>query len=352
VSPQTPKQNDLLPRRRWRRILERAWYILLIVVGLVIVFVAAVSIAGVSPSFCGLCHVGDSQALDRSAHAGIHCDICHTASGVGGVAESRLALVQMTIDQALPGDAVTPAYVESERCLVCHEPQLEEVSVSNGIRMSHAELIADSWSCTRCHPASAHGTESLRQVGYNMDMCLQCHSTNPENPATCRTCHPEGPPQVAAAEGGDGTVVPTPAASPYSTPWQATHGADIKRTHGMGDLTTCKACHSAEQCLACHNTEMPHPSNFMLEHGVASLDAEEADCLQCHRQSLCDDCHQVDMPHGEGYLEEHSVEVRDRGDQVCVRCHTEESCLDCHLLHTHPGIPSDVLEQLRGRPVS
>ena len=90
----------------------------------------------------------------------------------------------------------------------------------------------------------------------------------------------------------------------------------------------------------------------MLTHGTAALDVEEADCLECHRESMCEDCHQTEMPHSDTYLQEHSAEVKERGQQGCLRCHTEESCLTCHLMHTHPGVPPDVLKDLRSRPVS
>jgi len=340
--------DDLRGGRGWRRV-ETGWYILLSALCLVVILFAGLATASVQPAFCGLCHQDHYQELAASRHADQHCDSCHTAGSASGLVASRLSVARMAISWVVPGGSKVEAYVGNDRCLLCHLGQMEETKVSNGLAMNHAALVKEQWSCTNCHATVAHGRASSRKTGYNMDMCLPCHSTNPKNPGTCQTCHPDGAPDPTQVS--ESLVPQDPPEKTYTTPYRATHGADVRSTHGMGDLKTCAACHSQEHCTACHQSPIPHPDNFMRTHGRLALQ-NKTDCLTCHRQETCDNCHQVPMPHPEGFLQSHAATARDEDVQRCYRCHDEsKSCTACHIQHTHPGVPRSLLDRLRANPV-
>lgn len=214
--------------------------------------------------------------------------------------------------------------------------------------MSHSAVNEAGWSCTRCHAMVGHGEATARQTGYTMDMCLGCHSTNPGNQATCEVCHVGG--MVDARPRDSRTSTDDRG---FVTTWEVTHGPRSREIHGMGDLSTCKACHILQYCVSCHGIELPHPSGHLATHGQALVDevTQETTCLTCHEQAACVNCHQIDMPHPVAFLSEHDDAARERGEALCSRCHDPSTCDACHIRHVHPGIPQDHLKQLRERPI-
>ncbi|MHB9148471.1 MAG: hypothetical protein ACYC33_00050 [Thermoleophilia bacterium] len=333
---------DLAYGSFWR-LGERVWYGVLSVLAVLVIWGAVTATAGLSTGFCSLCHAAHSAEQERSAHAGIHCDGCHRQATAFGLVDSRLGVMQMMVSWAVPGKAVPETHVDSGRCLLCHpQQQLNEPVISRDVRMSHKGIDSEVWPCTRCHAPVVHGSASYRNQSYAMDMCLQCHNTNPTNPGTCVTCHPDGAP---AREPG---TVPE---REYPTSWQVTHGPNVRQTHGMGNLSTCKACHGREYCIACHDIELPHLANFMKFHGEQALETDSEGCLACHSPATCENCHGVDMPHAEGFIRTHDETARADGEEVCGRCHEQESCDGCHIKSTHPGLDAATREALRGRPV-
>lgn len=339
-SPKPSATTDYERQRRARLWGDVAWFGFLAVLALLVIFVAGVSIAATRPAFCGLCHVAAHSSVSETRHADQRCDACHAGSNAFDLAASRLAVVRMISRQFLPGADATSTYVSNEVCARCHGPDLLQTTVSNGLRMNHRALIEARWSCTRCHATVGHGDRTPRKVGYSMDMCLPCHSTNPGNKDTCQTCHP------GKTQSVDSRI--------YPTPHSATHGGGSTRNHGMGDLDTCKACHAPQQCMACHPLQMPHPNTFMGSHGadIVQGNLTRQTCSTCHQPASCDNCHGVPMPHREGFVQEHAKDLQGKSSEVCARCHTQQSCTNCHLAHIHPGIPSDLLKQLREHPVS
>ena len=341
--PRTRLADPLRPRRKVIDVLPLVWYgvaaVLLVLAGLSL----AVSAAAVLPQYCAACHSVPAERLSVGAHAQARCDDCHMKAGLYGLVENRLAMVSM-VPAALVPQASVSLPVSDESCLECHDRVLTEQVAANGIRMSHAEVEADNWTCARCHAFRIHSPEtavSLRR--YSMGDCLRCHNANPKNIDTCDVCHVAG--EAEARRVADTSRV---------SPWRVTHGKNWEKTHGMGDLATCTACHPEDYCVRCHEIVMPHPVGFAKSHGDAVIAAGDGGraCVTCHRETSCDDCHGIDMPHPNRFLERHAGDVQEGGQAVCSRCHEQTSCDLCHESHIHPGIPVDQLEKLMQRPVT
>lgn len=332
---------------------ERLWYLAGILIAAAVAFTGFVSAFSASPRFCANCHASQAEALAAGEHAGTHCDTCHVSSGPLGLVENRLGVVSMVAAAPLRPFGVSSAtsgVVDRRNCLRCHEAMLATTVSVNGIRMNHAAPQKAGWTCDRCHGAIGHAvaradardtslTASLSTARYTMDGCLECHSANEENIATCDVCH--------ASESGQARR-----RFAQATPWRVIHGGNWRRTHGMGNLATCRACHSDDYCVTCHGIRLPHPDDFLASHGPAVVADGPENCVRCHASSSCDSCHGIEMPHPATFLKSHSTTVKASGDQVCERCHGESVCKQCHQRHTHPGIPAAKLKRLRANPVS
>ncbi|MDH4139415.1 MAG: hypothetical protein OEV43_02470 [Coriobacteriia bacterium] len=321
---------------------EGVWYGLLALVCLTVFAAAIIATASVSPRFCGLCHASASASLHDSPHSAVGCDSCHVERGTLGLVENRLGVVSMVLRAPFVwvsgSSAVGGAPFDSKRCLECHESLETGIVEVGGIKMSHRAPIEANWLCVECHQGSSHPGATYVGASYSMEKCLECHSTGTENLASCSICH---------LESGSREERP-------QTAWQATHGSNWRTTHGMGTLSTCRACHAKDYCVACHNLPLPHPANFMSSHGSLVLARETGveDCSVCHEQSVCGNCHGLEMPHPDYFVQTHSTEVESNGSEVCDRCHTEQSCTECHTRHAHPGLPPEQREILRRNPVS
>jgi hypothetical protein len=321
---------------------ETIWYATLSIVLGIVFLGAVITAASVSPTFCLMCHGDAGESLSASVHVTADCDDCHTAPGALGLVESRMRVVSMVLATpfaVVAGADTTDVLVDNEKCLDCHEGMVNQTFSSNGLRMNHRAPEAAGWQCTTCHAGASHPGETYVGASYTMDQCLSCHSAGPTNLSTCEACHEEGSRDRSA--------------SPAVTPWRVTHGSNWQRTHGMGDLNTCKTCHAADYCVACHNMQLPHAANFLGRHGkdVLARPTGDADCVVCHKGAACENCHGVEMPHPDGFVTEHQQASRET-PEVCARCHAQEQCDECHTRHTHPGIPLDQLRMLQQSPVS
>jgi ribosomal protein L40E len=269
----------------------------------------------------------------------VSCDACHGSTNFFGVADRRLAQVGMVTAAFVPGSQAIALPVDNATCLSCHETGLRKVSVGNGIRMSHKQVIDAKWACSTCHPDVAHRNRgSTGTRGYSMDMCLKCHGMDPTNVKSCDKCHVKGRSPSLAKQ----------------TSWRLTHGPDWRRTHGLGDLTTCKACHTPDKCVSCHGMEVPHSSGFREQHGklTVSRPTGAEDCYVCHDRSACISCHGLEMPHPENFLPGHKAVVKKSGRDVCYRCHEKSSCDACHARHAHPGLKPEHRRWLEAHPTA
>ncbi len=331
-------------RKRQARVAERIWWGTLSVMAALLLVAILIVGASARPESCVVCHQAEAKGVTASAHKGITCDDCHAAPTGFGLVESRLDVVNMAIAQVAPtGPAVTPV-IDNKRCLLCHQKEMSKTVTVGTLKMNHAAVVADGWKCQTCHPNSGHPTASARATGYTMDMCMTCHSVNPKDTKSCLDCH------VANA-----AVVSAPQPGTSKSPWRVTHGPNWQKTHGMGDLTTCKSCHGGTFCYQCHSLNVPHPEGYLGKHGqdVISRSDGRAHCLTCHKNgTACENCHGLPMPHPAGFLQQHSKQVKKSGDAVCLRCHDKSSCDTCHDRHIHPGLLDSVKKALLGNPVT
>ncbi len=322
-----------------RRVLaERIWYGVLVVFAVALVAGGGIVAWSAYPGSCTTCHGETALSAGRTAHAGLSCEDCHALPTAVGLLESRLAVIDMVAATIVPRRTPVESNVESRQCLVCHEGGMTVTTASDGLRMNHRAPVDAGWECRSCHPGTGHEVAATLG-GYTMDMCLSCHSVNPENLATCDVCHVEGA---------------RPETREQASPWRITHGANWESTHGMGDVATCGGCHAPSYCGRCHGANVPHPPNYLPIHGRDTLSRDDgaAQCLGCHRSDSCDGCHGIEMPHPVEFAREHATEMRADAEieAVCARCHTEESCVACHVRHTHPGLTPETIEALRARP--
>jgi hypothetical protein len=192
------------------------------------------------------------------------------------------------------------------------------VVTNGGLKIKHADC-AKGRSCVECHSAVAHGDQTKWPRGYDMDTCLSCHGETGA-PISCDACHVEREVKDRLTTG----------------PWSVTHGPQWRTTHGMGNPSTCSACHAAGYCERCHGAGVPHGADFVTRHSKVAL-SDQAKCSTCHNQTFCGDCHGLPMPHPAGFANQHAEQVKRDGQTVCKTCHTEKDCTTCHVKHVHPG---------------
>ncbi|MDP2182617.1 MAG: hypothetical protein Q8K99_08625 [Actinomycetota bacterium] len=299
-----------------RRRLTVAAYALVGVLALVLVVLVSVGIGGATGAGCSWCHREPAQVTEESssAHAAVACARCHSYGATG-----RVSLGVHGISASVPGvgsSAVGP--VRQGACLDCHKDVLTRVSEGNGLRMDHRTCVGPHESCAGCHGGSLHEALGGPPRVVTMDECLVCH-VSINRTEGCSLCH------VGRREDAG-----------LPTPWKVTHGMEWEKTHGAGDLSTCRYCHfESDSCTGCH-VDMPHPDRWPSLHGKG-VDKARATCTPCHQNAFCDSCHGMDMPHPADWLPTHPKHTDGYEDPLCTRCHLREDCTACHVAHTHPG---------------
>lgn len=281
------------------------------------------------PGTCVHCHDmgSDSGTSVDSAHAAVECASCHADGtlaermrfGYHQVFGMRLPFVDLT-------DSVTSS-VSDSACTGCHG-RLDTVTESRGLRVMH-DTCGEGSRCVSCHSPVAHPDGVRWPTTYAMERCLECHGAR-EASQSCDTCH----------MGRIERIIPATGTFPI------THGPNWRSTHGMGEMTTCRACHSDDFCRPCHGSGVPHTPRFVSVHGAAA-ESSDAECLSCHQSSMCDDCHVYEMPHPLSFTEQHRQIVANDGEAQCRYCHLQDDCMTCHEMHIHPG-GAGPLEPVRG----
>lgn len=293
-------------------------------VAIVVAVVALLAVAGITGSTqsgCVRCHGVVAGASETAAHGGVNCVTCH-APGSQRIAFTAAQWVEMYPAALIGREPSGPVReVPRENCLRCHQQVLEGVSSGDvsGVKIRH-EVCAVDASCDGCHSTTAHGSAVRWERLPVMEDCTACHRREGA-PVECDTCH-AGKLKGERLETG---------------PWQVTHGAQWRETHGMGDLDSCRTCHPADYCARCHRVEMPHSASFGRAHGEEAV-ADKAACQSCHKsRRFCDSCHGIAMPHPTGFLREHSKLAGTVENPSCLRCHERADCEACHSNHVHPG---------------
>jgi hypothetical protein len=284
--------------------------------------------ASVGCSSCHQCRVYVDAHLD-SGHKDVSCASCHARKGVFGMLADGLRAQRWTVLTPFV-KSVQPVDVGDMTCRRCHAAALEDTTVSKGIRVRHSDFI--DVPCRSCHSGSGHAIKDRWYIGSQMQDCMDCHRTTVSRVSTCDECHvatgATSPTSTAAAQAGIS-----------QTTWRATHGAGWKKSHGMGDLTSCKACHLPGFCEKCHGIPVPHPTDWPQIHGTGVDVQNRKACYTCHKAEWCVACHGVEMPHGPGFLPQHPQIAKKVGTQACSKCHDPQACDVCHYQSSHPHVP-------------
>ncbi len=269
---------------------------------------------------CTLCHRQPTFVAQtaKSAHAAIACVRCHVEAGAAPrIVYAYHLIFGMGLGVAPTGSGPV-AGIPNATCLSCHEAVMNGVVTVNGLSIAHS-TCSKGRLCTDCHSATVHGTAVKWATTPQMNQCLDCHSTTQVN-SKCTTCH-SGRSVEQRLRTGE---------------WAVTHGPGWKKTHGMGDLKTCAACHADTYCVRCHGIKLPHGPDYVRFHPVDAL-TNRQDCAVCHKQAFCDGCHGLEMPHPRAFTPAHSSIVKKQGQELCMRCHVQDDCTNCHVAHIHPG---------------
>ncbi len=310
------------------RLTTRGLTFAVILLTVVVVGIGVALAASSTGQFCSTCksHVPYVDEYEKSAHRGVNCEQCHTKPGPFFFLSAKLEALQQPVAQII-GDYEKPilGYVLNQSCRRCHTSETLFKPVSKGgIRVQHKHLIEAGFLCMRCHSTVAHGTaapEGSRTYPV-MEQCLICHNNKYKAPdgtvatARCDLCHTRG----------DYGAVPVSHKSPG---WSTRHGA-------VGVLSTCSACHiKKDSCTKCHSgILMPHPSNWLYDHGAEAESRGRPSCGRCHDiERYCKTCHQVSMPHPSGFVSSHFKAVARTGAPSCFNCHTLDNCQACHEQH-------------------
>lgn len=296
-------------------------WLAVVIAGVALVAFGLALTLGSTSSACATCH-SDIHAAEAASHADVSCYSCHLDQGLWDWPAFKAREVLVMYPGQLFGAAPDGPADETSRhaCLECHDPVLNGTIERLGIRINHG-VCAASGSCDSCHSAVAHGADVRWLREPVMEECVACHREQSATDA-CDACH-QGKSETERLSTG---------------PWQITHGANWKQTHGMGSLVSCSVCHPQDYCVRCHGTALPHSVDFGSTHGIDAR-AENASCGSCHDTvSFCDSCHGMSMPHPQGFLAQHSDSATGYEDESCLTlCHRKDDCDACHVAHTHPG---------------
>ena len=288
--------------------------------GMVVLLVLTLTVTAATLPGCTGCHASTDFVAQtvKSPHAAVSCTSCHVESGVVPRFTYAYRIVfGMTLGLA-PAGPGTVAGVPDRTCLSCHAKVMTRVVSVSGVSIAH-RTCSKGRMCTDCHSDTGHGTAVKWVKTPQMFQCLECHQTAAVR-ADCGKCHAARTDQQRLRTGI----------------FLVTHGADWKRMHGMGDLTSCVACHPNTYCVQCHGMTLPHDAAWLRLHPATAL-RQRSTCTVCHQQAFCDGCHGIPMPHAKTFTPTHPALVNKQGSTVCLRCHVTKDCDTCHIKHMHPG---------------
>ncbi|MDZ4179317.1 MAG: cytochrome c3 family protein [Coriobacteriia bacterium] len=263
---------------------------------------------------CMMCH-----------DAPLDCDTCHQAEGldIGQMPGTYLSVIVTPLAQ--PVVTVYPTEPTSMgQCIYCH-PDIDDF-LPGRIIFAHADHLRRNYQCSVCHPRFGHGIEGVRRS--DMLSCYRCHGTTHGSTGLlatedCLACHP-----------AEFELKP-----PDHTP--AFESSEHKE-RADSEPEYCAMCHQPDFCVECHMGRRPDgpgsekviPADHRLAewisgHGEPFLQGRGA-CGSCHDSPSCKLCHQTVMPHPSEWLADHAPDPGvDRQD--CNVCHTDRnSCQVCH----------------------
>jgi hypothetical protein len=237
----------------------------------------------------------------------------------------------------------------NSKCIDCHSPH-EPIFLLADSRQSRLHPLVTK--CVDCHnkkPAKNYNDIADHPKIFE---CKDCHSeivkdfnTKPHSKyVECRTCHlfhKEDETMGRMYKNGNVKFCLLchenkpfkDSKYPPKIEWPS-HIGSLKNIDTK-DTKICLDCHAKQ----IHKMELklrgnPHPNNWKSEHKkfakVALASKGKASCMNCHTKDNCMACHKTEMPHPEGWTENHKEVVAKKGKGLCMNCHKEDFCKTCH----------------------
>lgn len=337
---------------------------IIIWIGVWVLVIAAVAVLAIGATstrwFCasGACHQvqGDAiAAYENSSHSEISCLACHmpveadtvtfllhkVEAGVGGViGVARGEELPLNAESEL---AMNTKYMPERQCTQCHTKN-RTLTPGPGILIDHGAHAAKGVTCTMCHNRVAHNEAGLKLAKgshphedfMKMEGCFRCHALpgqpTPKGgiaaPGRCDACHPAG----FELKPGN-----------HFEPGFYRRYGDSKGHAKAAKADTkdryCRMCHvKTTFCTGCHGVEMPHPTGFAKDHGVAGKKTP-AVCANCHAKGestasgteFCSACHHKQGDPAKPWIPQHFKVVAEQGANTCFECHKSTFCAHCHV---------------------
>ena len=273
---------------------------------------------------CLMCH---ASAKD--------CDACHTKQNVT-VGGKPIGPMPKTYVPIAPIKSKKPSIMiypdrptTMGQCIYCH-PDIDSFA-KNRVIFAHAEHLRRDYKCTVCHPQFGHGAEAIRRPP--METCYQCHGLKHAAGGliateACDKCHPSG-----------FDLKPANHTKEFE--------AGKHKAKALSDPAYCSMCHKSDFCVTCHQgrkrladgtyTARVVPADHKLGswttvHGPKYLKQQGA-CGACHDSPSCTTCHYTPMPHPTEWLSNHGKATKPVDEKIrdCNVCHTDrERCQACH----------------------
>jgi hypothetical protein len=234
------------------------------------------------------------------------------------------------------------------QCTICHnrtahvedfKPTL--VNPKSGHPNTKHEDFMEMTACFRCHSQGETPEGGLKAPG----ACIACHPPEFElKPASHSEAgfYPEGHAQLASAETSRSRAASATAAGDEAQAEAAERKYDSEEPLGpklppVATINECNTCHTEKFCSDCHGLPMPHPEDFLKNHGtLGKKDAKV--CETCHGDASvsCDACHHgtsIGLPYtaGPNWDTLHPATVQKTGADVCFDCHNPTYCANCHV---------------------
>ena len=254
------------------------------------------------------------------------CDECHKELDVD-VGPMPATYVSVIIEEPKPPSIkIDPSGTTSmSQCAYCH-PDPDDFKPGKLI-FTHSLHLERSYDCTVCHPDFAHNPEQIERP--DMLSCYRCHgmvhaASGLVASEDCAKCHP-----------------PEFELKPADHTKAFVKGTHKKRATVQGEY--CAMCHQSQFCVDCHTgknaatggpTEPVIPkdhkkADWIGKHGGLYLAGAGA-CGSCHDDPSCKRCHETVMPHPTDWLTGHAKAGR-LDSEDCNVCHTDRTaCQECH----------------------
>jgi hypothetical protein len=224
-------------------------------------------------------------------------------------------------------ESVQPVSDAFKICTDCHSDFNQFLAESEVLtqNFSHAVHLNKGFRCEDCHAVPTHKPDEI--VKPTMLACFECHGQEADAaaPGACSACHPPDFPLVPANHTAGGWLPPE---NPGTVKTVSAQHSEV----ALEDRAYCEMCHAASFCDSCHQTPMPHESDWQAVHPETVASTGKAACETCHPDEyICNDCHHTGYQPGSAWTQQHPPIVRSSGAEDCFGCHNPLVCAHCHI---------------------